>query len=163
MEQNGSDWAFDRATWAGGFLIAFAMIRGRDGYGNESQLVAVLDMQRVYLPLVRRREISNRTKVRGLPEALRNQTNDVGRAGSGAMSMTKPTVNVEEQSVSGDICTQDGQVINVKVEVPSDGSLWDEDDRRGVDDDSTIVSGGEVGVMTGYAAAQAAATTHICR
>jgi hypothetical protein len=43
------------------------------------------------------------------------------------MSMTKPTVNVEEQSVSGDICTQDGQVINVKVEVPSDGSLWDEE------------------------------------
>jgi len=38
--------------------------------------------------------------------------------------MAKPTVNVEAQSVSGDIRTKDGQVINVKVEVPSDGSLW---------------------------------------
>ncbi|MFN8595515.1 MAG: hypothetical protein U0559_18170 [Anaerolineae bacterium] len=41
--------------------------------------------------------------------------------------MPKPTVNVEDQSVSGDIRTKDGQVINVKVEVPSDGSLWDEE------------------------------------
>jgi hypothetical protein len=41
-------------------------------------------------------------------------------------AMTKPTVNVEEQSVSGDIRTKDGQVINVKVEVPRDGSLWDD-------------------------------------
>jgi hypothetical protein len=41
--------------------------------------------------------------------------------------MTKPAVNVEEQSVSGDIRTRDGQVINMKVEVPSDGSLWDEE------------------------------------
>jgi hypothetical protein len=41
--------------------------------------------------------------------------------------MTKPIVNAEEQSVSGDIRTKDGQVINVKVEVPSDGSLWDEE------------------------------------
>lgn len=38
--------------------------------------------------------------------------------------MAKPTVNVEAQSVSGDIRTKDGQVITVKVEVPSDGSLW---------------------------------------
>ena len=41
--------------------------------------------------------------------------------------MTKLVVNVEEQSVSGDISTKDGQIINVKVEVPSDGSLWDEE------------------------------------
>jgi hypothetical protein len=41
--------------------------------------------------------------------------------------MSNPTVNVEEQSVSGDIRTRDGQIINVKVEVPSDGSLWDEE------------------------------------
>jgi hypothetical protein len=41
--------------------------------------------------------------------------------------MPKLMVNVEEQSVSGDIRTPDGQVINVKVEVPSDGSLWDEE------------------------------------
>jgi hypothetical protein len=41
--------------------------------------------------------------------------------------MTKPTVDVEEQAVMGDIRTRDGQVINVKVEVPSDGSLWDEE------------------------------------
>jgi hypothetical protein len=39
----------------------------------------------------------------------------------------KPTVNVEEQAVSGDIRTKDGQVVNVKVEVPSDGSLWAEE------------------------------------
>jgi hypothetical protein len=37
--------------------------------------------------------------------------------------MIKPTVNVEEQSVSGDIRTKGGQIITVKVEVPSDGSL----------------------------------------
>jgi hypothetical protein len=43
------------------------------------------------------------------------------------MSMTQPLANVEEQSVSGDIRTLDGQVINVRVEVPSDGSLWDEE------------------------------------
>ncbi|NTU65643.1 MAG: hypothetical protein HGB05_20145 [Chloroflexi bacterium] len=41
--------------------------------------------------------------------------------------MTQPLANVEEQSVSGDIRTRDGQIINVKVEVPSDGSLWDEE------------------------------------
>ena len=41
--------------------------------------------------------------------------------------MTNFTVNVEEQSVSGDIHTKDGQIIHVKVEVPSDGSLWDEE------------------------------------
>jgi hypothetical protein len=41
--------------------------------------------------------------------------------------MTKPIINVEEQSVSGDIRTKGGQVVNVKVEVPSDGSLWDEE------------------------------------
>ena len=41
--------------------------------------------------------------------------------------MTQVSVNVEEQSVTGDIRTKDGQVINVKVEVPSDGSLWDEE------------------------------------
>ncbi|MBP7690172.1 MAG: hypothetical protein KA765_19805 [Thermoflexales bacterium] len=41
--------------------------------------------------------------------------------------MTTLTVNVEEQSVSGDIRTRDGQIINVKVEVPSAGSLWDEE------------------------------------
>jgi hypothetical protein len=41
--------------------------------------------------------------------------------------MTRPTVNAEEQSVSGDIRTKDGQIVNVKVEVPSDGSLWDEE------------------------------------
>ncbi len=41
--------------------------------------------------------------------------------------MAKPTVNVEEQSVSGDIRTKDEQIIHVKVEVPSDGSLWDEE------------------------------------
>jgi hypothetical protein len=41
--------------------------------------------------------------------------------------MAQLTVNVEEQSVSGDIRTKDGQVINVRVEVPSDGSLWDEE------------------------------------
>jgi len=41
--------------------------------------------------------------------------------------MTQPLVNVEEQSVTGDIRTRDGQIINVKVEVPSDGSLWDEE------------------------------------
>lgn len=37
--------------------------------------------------------------------------------------MTKPVVNVEEQTVSGGIRTKDGQIINIKVEVPSDGSL----------------------------------------
>ena len=41
--------------------------------------------------------------------------------------MSKPIVNVEAQSVSGDIRTRDGQLINVKVEVPSDGTLWDEE------------------------------------
>ena len=41
--------------------------------------------------------------------------------------MTTLTVNVEEQSVSGDIRTRDGQIINVKVEVPSDGALWTEE------------------------------------
>jgi hypothetical protein len=41
--------------------------------------------------------------------------------------MTRLIVNVAERSVSGDIRTQDGQVVNVKVEVPSDGSLWDEE------------------------------------
>jgi hypothetical protein len=41
--------------------------------------------------------------------------------------MTNVTVNVEEQSVSGDIRTKDGQIVNIKVEVPSDGSLWDEE------------------------------------
>ncbi len=41
--------------------------------------------------------------------------------------MTLPIVNVEAQSVSGDIRTRDGQIINVQVEVPSDGSLWDEE------------------------------------
>ncbi len=41
--------------------------------------------------------------------------------------MSQLTVNVEEQSVTGDIRTRDGQIINVKVEVPSDGSLWDEE------------------------------------
>jgi|WetSurMetagenome_2_1015567.scaffolds.fasta_scaffold62634_2 hypothetical protein len=41
--------------------------------------------------------------------------------------MIKPAVNVEKQSVSGDIRTKDGQVINVKVEVPSDGSLVEEE------------------------------------
>jgi hypothetical protein len=41
--------------------------------------------------------------------------------------MTQPIVNVEEQSVSGDIRTKDGQIINVKVEVPSDGSLVEEE------------------------------------
>jgi hypothetical protein len=37
--------------------------------------------------------------------------------------MSKPTVNLEEQSVTGDVRTRDGQVINIKVQVPSDGSL----------------------------------------
>ncbi len=37
--------------------------------------------------------------------------------------MTQLIVNVEEQSVRGDIRTRDEQIINVKVEVPSDGSL----------------------------------------
>lgn len=41
--------------------------------------------------------------------------------------MSQLTVNAEEQSVSGDIRTRDGQIINVKVEVPSDGSLWNEE------------------------------------
>ena len=41
--------------------------------------------------------------------------------------MSKPIVNVEAQSVSGDIRTRDGQLINVKVDVPSDGTLWDEE------------------------------------
>lgn len=41
--------------------------------------------------------------------------------------MSNPTVNVEEQSVSGNIRTKDGQVIHLKVEVPSDGSLWVEE------------------------------------
>ena len=41
--------------------------------------------------------------------------------------MSKPIVNVEEQSVNGDIRTKDGQIINVKVEVPSDGSLWEDE------------------------------------
>jgi hypothetical protein len=41
--------------------------------------------------------------------------------------MAQLIVNIEEQSVRGDIRTKDGQVINVKVEVPSDGSLWDEE------------------------------------
>lgn len=42
-------------------------------------------------------------------------------------AMTKLVVNVEEQTVSGDIRTKDGQIINVKVEIPSDGSLWAEE------------------------------------
>jgi hypothetical protein len=46
---------------------------------------------------------------------------------SSEVAMTQVSVNVEEQSVTGDIRTKDGQVINVKVEVPSDGSLWDEE------------------------------------
>jgi len=43
------------------------------------------------------------------------------------MSMSIPTVNVEKPSVSSDLRTLDGQVINVRVEVPGDGSLWDEE------------------------------------
>ncbi len=41
--------------------------------------------------------------------------------------MTNPSVNVEEQAVSGDIRMKDGQIINVRVEVPSAGSLWEEE------------------------------------
>jgi hypothetical protein len=41
--------------------------------------------------------------------------------------MSTLTVNVEEQSVSGDIRTRDGKIISVKVEVPSSGSLWEEE------------------------------------
>ena len=41
--------------------------------------------------------------------------------------MPQLTINFEEQSVTGDIRTQAGQVLNVKVEVPSDGSLWDKE------------------------------------
>jgi hypothetical protein len=41
--------------------------------------------------------------------------------------MTPLTVNVEEQSVSGDIRTRDGQIISVTVEVPGDGSLWEDE------------------------------------
>jgi hypothetical protein len=41
--------------------------------------------------------------------------------------MVKPIVNIEEQSVNGDIRTKEGQIINVRVEVPSDGSLWAEE------------------------------------
>jgi hypothetical protein len=41
--------------------------------------------------------------------------------------MSKPIINVEEQSVTGDIRTKDGQIVNVKVEVPSDGALWEEE------------------------------------
>ena len=41
--------------------------------------------------------------------------------------MAQLTVNVAEQSVSGDIRTKDGQIIHVKIEVPRDGSLWDEE------------------------------------
>ena len=41
--------------------------------------------------------------------------------------MSQLTVNAEEQSVTGDIRTRDGQIINIKVEVPSDGSLWNEE------------------------------------
>jgi hypothetical protein len=38
-----------------------------------------------------------------------------------------PDVNVSEQSVSGDIRTKDGQIINVKVIIPGDGSLVKEE------------------------------------
>ena len=51
---NGSNWSFDRSTWAGGTPIAFVVIRARDVYGNESQVVDVLDVKHVYLPLIRR-------------------------------------------------------------------------------------------------------------
>jgi hypothetical protein len=51
---NGSNWSFNRATWAGGTPIAFVIIRGRDVYGNESQVVDVLDVRHLYLPLIRR-------------------------------------------------------------------------------------------------------------
>ena len=51
---NGSNWSFDRSTWAGGSPIAFVVIRARDVYGNESQAVDVLDVRQVYLPLIHR-------------------------------------------------------------------------------------------------------------
>jgi len=51
---NGSNWSFERATWAGGTPIAFVIVRGRDVYGNESQMVDVLDVKHLYLPLIRR-------------------------------------------------------------------------------------------------------------
>ena len=41
--------------------------------------------------------------------------------------MVKLTANVKDQSVSGDIRTRDGQIINIRVEVPSDGSLAEEE------------------------------------
>jgi hypothetical protein len=41
--------------------------------------------------------------------------------------MTQLVVNVQEQSVSGDIRMKDGQIIHVKVKIPSDGSLWEEE------------------------------------
>ncbi len=51
---NGGNWSFDRSTWAGGPPIAYALIRARDVYGNESQTMIVLDMTYLYLPLIRR-------------------------------------------------------------------------------------------------------------
>lgn len=51
---NGSDWSFDRGTWAGSAPIAFVVVRARDVYGNESQTVDVLDVKHLYLPLIRR-------------------------------------------------------------------------------------------------------------
>jgi hypothetical protein len=51
---NGSNWSFDRATWAGGAPIAYGIVRPVDVYGNVSQVVFVLDMKQVYLPLIQR-------------------------------------------------------------------------------------------------------------
>ena len=51
---NGSSWSFDRSMWAGGIPIAYSLIRARDMYGNESQLMIALDVKYLYLPLLRR-------------------------------------------------------------------------------------------------------------
>ena len=41
--------------------------------------------------------------------------------------MTQPTSTSKNNRSAATSARKDGQIINVKVEVPSDGSLWDEE------------------------------------
>ena len=54
VDRNGSDWSFDRSTWAGGTPLPFGLVRAVDVHGNVAQVVFGLDLKQVYLPLVRR-------------------------------------------------------------------------------------------------------------
>ena len=53
---NGSNWSFDRSTWAGNTPIPYGIVRPVDVYGNVSQVVFVGEggSKQLYLPLIRR-------------------------------------------------------------------------------------------------------------